>query len=72
MGLFTDKVEITQKKMSDEEIDSRIKDKLSKFMGVIDVVEAVSHPAGLDDEPSVPPAAPFTMPAPTIRESAPE
>lgn len=39
VGLFTDKVEIKKTELSDAEIDMKIKDKLSKFMGVIDVVD---------------------------------
>jgi len=37
VGLFTDKIEVKKVEMSDEEIEQRIKDKLSRFMGVIDV-----------------------------------
>lgn len=39
IGLFTDKVEIKQSAMSDAEVEQRIKDKLNKFMGVIDVID---------------------------------
>ena len=39
VGLFTDKVEIKKVELSDSEIDAKIKEKLSKFMGVIDVVD---------------------------------
>jgi len=42
IGLFTDKVEIKQTAMSDAEVEQRIKDKLSKFMGVIDVIDVAS------------------------------
>ncbi len=42
IGLFTDKVEIKQAEMSDAEIEQRIKDKLSKFMGVIDVIDVAA------------------------------
>ena len=39
VGLFTDKVEIKKVELSDAEIDAKIKEKLNKFMGVIDVVD---------------------------------
>jgi len=39
VGLFTDKVEIKKTELSDAEIDAKIKEKLNKFMGVIDVVD---------------------------------
>lgn len=48
IGLFTDKVEIKQTAMSDAEVEQRIKDKLAKFMGVIDVIDVSSSP---DDIP---------------------
>ena len=39
VGLFTDKIEVKKTEMSDEEIDQRIKDKLSRFMQVVDVID---------------------------------
>jgi len=48
VGLFTDKIEVKQAEMSDAEIEQRIKDKLNKFMGVIDVIDVAS---GEDDMP---------------------
>lgn len=42
IGLFTDKIEVKQTEMSDAEIEQRIKDKLNKFMGVIDVIDVSS------------------------------
>lgn len=39
VGLFTEKVEITKAPASDAELDQRIKEKLSKFMGVVDVLD---------------------------------
>ena len=42
VGLFTDKIEVKQAEMSDAEIEQRIKDKLSKFMGVIDVIDVAA------------------------------
>lgn len=48
IGLFTDKVEIKQMAMSDAEVEQRIKDKLAKFMGVIDVIDVAST---VDDIP---------------------
>ena len=48
VGLFTDKVEVKQTVMSDAEVEQRIKDKLNKFMGVIDVIDVSTTP---DDIP---------------------
>jgi hypothetical protein len=39
VGLFTDKIEVKKTDMTDEEIDARIKEKLGKFMGVIDAAD---------------------------------
>jgi hypothetical protein len=39
VGLFTDKIEVKKTELTDTEIDAKIKEKLSKFMGVIDVVD---------------------------------
>lgn len=38
VGLFTEKIEVTKAPASDAELDQRIKEKLSKFMGVVDVL----------------------------------
>lgn len=48
VGLFTEKIEVKQAEMSDAEIEQRIKDKLAKFMGVIDVIDVA---ASTDDMP---------------------
>lgn len=58
VGLFTDKVEIKKTELSDAEIDAKIKEKLNRFMGVIDVVD-VSDVSEIQenkegDEPSEP------------------
>jgi len=39
IGLFTDKIEVKKEALTDTELDQRIKDKLSKFMGVVDIQE---------------------------------
>jgi len=39
IGLFTDKIEVKKETLTDNELDQRIKDKLSKFMGVVDIQE---------------------------------
>lgn len=36
VGLFTEKVEIKKTDLSEEEIDKKLKEKLAKFMGVVD------------------------------------
>jgi hypothetical protein len=37
VALFTERIEVKKTDMSDSEIDKKIKDKLNKFMGVVDV-----------------------------------
>jgi hypothetical protein len=39
VGLFTEKIEVQKAPASDAEIEQRIKEKLNKFMGVVDVVD---------------------------------
>jgi hypothetical protein len=39
IGLFTEKIELKKEHLTDTELDQRIKDKLSKFMGVVDIQE---------------------------------
>jgi len=48
VGLFTEQIEVKKIEMSDAEVEQRIKDKLAKFMGVIDVVDVSERP---DDSP---------------------
>jgi hypothetical protein len=36
VGLFTDKIEVKKTDLTDEEIDRKLKEKLAKFMGVVD------------------------------------
>ena len=40
VALFTDRVQIKTDEISDEELDAKIKEKLSRYMGAVDVVEA--------------------------------
>jgi len=54
IGLFTDKVEIKQTAMSDAEVEQRIKDKLNKFMGVIDVIDVSTTPDDIPETPNEP------------------
>ena len=49
VGLFTDKVEIKQAPASDAELDARIKDKLDKFMGVMDVLDVGQSGQAIED-----------------------
>jgi hypothetical protein len=51
VGLFTDQVEIKKTELSDAEIDAKIKEKLNRFMGVIDVTDITEIP---QDEPQQP------------------
>lgn len=39
VGLFTEKIEVKNAPASDAELDARIKEKLGKFMGVVDVMD---------------------------------
>jgi hypothetical protein len=39
VALFTERIEVKKTEMSDVELENRIKDKLNRFMGVIDVVD---------------------------------
>jgi hypothetical protein len=43
VALFTERVEIKKAEMSDVELEARIKDKLNRFMGVIDVVDVTEE-----------------------------
>jgi hypothetical protein len=44
VGLFTEKIEIKKVEMSDNELEQRIKDKLNKFMQVVDVIDIEEAP----------------------------
>ena len=44
VGLFTEQIEVKKTEMTDAEVEQRIKDKLAKFMGVIDVVDISTSP----------------------------
>jgi len=39
VALFTERVEVNKKEMSDEELEKRIREKLSRYMGKVDIVE---------------------------------
>ena len=43
VALFTERVEVKKTEMSDIELETRIKDKLNRFMGVIDVVDVTEE-----------------------------
>ena len=51
VGLFTDKIEVKKTELSDAEIDAKIKEKLNRFMGVIDVVDVSDVSETSTDEP---------------------
>jgi len=51
IGLFTEKIEVKQAEASDAEIEQRIKDKLNRFMGVVDVIDVTTEEP---DEPKKP------------------
>ena len=41
VALFTDRVEVKRQEMSDDELEKRIKEKLGRYMGAVDVVDVV-------------------------------
>jgi len=43
VALFTERIEVKKTEMSDMELETRIKDKLNRFMGVIDVVDVTEE-----------------------------
>jgi hypothetical protein len=48
VALFTERVEVKKTEMSDVELEARIKDKLNRFMGVIDVVDVTEEKSDED------------------------
>lgn len=51
VGLFTDKIEVKKVELSDAEIDAKIKEKLNRFMGVIDITDITDISETPADEP---------------------
>ena len=49
VGLFTEQIEVKKVEMTDAEVEQRIKDKLAKFMGVIDVVDIAEKETPTDE-----------------------
>lgn len=49
IGLFTEKIEVKKADLSDDEIDARIKEKLNKFMGVVDIIDIKEPQEALDE-----------------------
>jgi hypothetical protein len=39
VALFTDRVSVKTEDISDEELDQKIKEKLSRYMGAVDIVD---------------------------------
>ena len=48
IGLFTDKIEVKKDVLTDSELDKRIKDKLNRFMQVVDVID-ISEASATDE-----------------------
>ena len=44
VALFTDRIAVKSEDVTDEELDSRIKEKLSRYMGAVDVVDVEELP----------------------------
>jgi hypothetical protein len=40
VALFTERLSVKTDEISDEELDEKIKNKLSKYMGAVDIVDA--------------------------------
>jgi hypothetical protein len=57
VGLFTDKIEIKKTDLTDAEIDQKLKDKLNRFMGVVDV--EVTDVEEIEELPETPPEQPM-------------
>jgi hypothetical protein len=43
VGLFTEKIEVKKEELTDTELDTRIKEKLNRFMGVVDVQDILAN-----------------------------
>ena len=43
VALFTDRVSIKTEEVTDEELDKRIKEKLGRYMGAVDVVDILEE-----------------------------
>ena len=50
VGLFTEKIEVKQEKLSDSDLDQRIKEKLNRFAGVVDVIDVYSSEGQADEK----------------------
>jgi hypothetical protein len=44
VALFTDRVAIKNEEVTDEELDARIKEKLGRYMGAVDIVDVDELP----------------------------
>jgi hypothetical protein len=49
VALFTEKIEVKKTELSDSELEQRIKDKLNRFMGVVDVVDVSENDEKTDN-----------------------
>jgi hypothetical protein len=52
VGLFTDKIEVKKEEMSDSELEQRIKEKLNRFMHIVDVVDVSDKGTEAPPEPT--------------------
>ena len=52
VGLFTDKIEVKKEEMSDTELEQRIKEKLNRFMHIVDVVDVSDKGPEAPPEPT--------------------
>ena len=49
VGLFTEKIEVQKQALSNDELDQRIKDKLNRFMEVVDVISTKEDVTDIPD-----------------------
>lgn len=50
VGLFTEKIEVKKTEMSDSELESRIKEKLNRFMQITDVIDVTPVDDSIESE----------------------
>jgi len=48
--LFTEKIEVKKTEMSDSELESRIKEKLNRFMQITDVIDVTPVDDSIESE----------------------
>ena len=57
VALFTERIEVKKTDLTDAEIEAKIKDKISRFMGVTDVIDIAPAEEETSETPDEPPVA---------------